>query len=254
MSTQVIAIPYRAIATALTLRTVFGLPCGQTEGFIGSLSVSTGARERTDLAHARFPQEACRRGPRQGFFEIQEYQSVREHLPPELQDVVDCGYSTGWRKREILDLEWHEVDLEPRTVKLSASRSKNKEPRTIVMTAHLREVFERRMKRRVLSCTYVFHRNGRQINHFDIAWKSATNAAQCEGRRFHDFRNTAARNLNRSGVPQSVAHKLLGHRTSSVFDRDNVTDEQDIREAADKLEAYLRDQGEKVRVRKRRAT
>ena len=39
------------------------------------------------------------------------------------------------------------------------------------------------------------------------------------------------RNLIRSGVPQSVAQQILGHRTSSVFERYNVTDESDIKQA-----------------------
>ena len=57
-----------------------------------------------------FPERLEENGPRQGFFEHAEYTAVREHLPAPYQDVLDFAYYSGWRKREILDLRWDEVD------------------------------------------------------------------------------------------------------------------------------------------------
>ena len=57
-----------------------------------------------------FPERLEERGPRQGFFEHVEYEEVRRHLPPPYQDVLDFAYYSGWRKREIFELRWREVD------------------------------------------------------------------------------------------------------------------------------------------------
>ena len=53
----------------------------------------------------------------------------------------------------------------------------------------------------------------------------------------HDFRRTAVRNLIRAGVSQKVAMELTGHLTPSVFDRYNITDDRDRRDAVAKLAA-----------------
>jgi integrase len=51
----------------------------------------------------------------------------------------------------------------------------------------------------------------------------------------HDMRRAAARNLVRAGVDQAVAMKLLGHRAPSMFDRYNITADDDLRDAVRKL-------------------
>jgi hypothetical protein len=40
-------------------------------------------------------------------------------------------------------------------------------------------------------------------------------------------------------VPDKVAMDMTGHRTRSVFDRYNITSEEDIRVGARKLHGYL---------------
>src|SRR2546422_8800075 len=47
--------------------------------------------------------------PRQGFMEHADYLAIRRHLPADHQDILDFAYLTGWRRGEVLGLEWRGV-------------------------------------------------------------------------------------------------------------------------------------------------
>jgi hypothetical protein len=59
--------------------------------------------------------------------------------------------------------------------------------------------------------------------------------AHLVGRIVHDLRRTAVRNLERAGVPRSVATPLTGHKTESIYRRYVIVAEADLREGVAKL-------------------
>ncbi len=67
------------------------------------------------------------------------------------------------------------------------------------------------------------------------AWVTACKEAGVPGRYRHDFRRTAVRNMERRGVPRSVATKITGHRTESVYRRYAIVSDSNLRAAAGKL-------------------
>jgi integrase len=180
---------------------------------------------------------------RKGFFEREQYESVRNHLPADLRPVIEFAYLTGWRvKSEVLPLEWQHVNREAKTIRLDTS--KNGEARTInygqlaalvalidqQWTAHVA------LQKKGIIRPSVFLRDGERIKDFRGAWTAAVTAAGVPGRLVHDLRRTAVRNLTRAGVPDTVAMKVTGHKTRSVFDRYNITSETDVADALGKLD------------------
>lgn len=186
-----------------------------------------------------FPPRLRENPPRQGFFEWAEYRAIRAQLPPPYQDVLDFAYYSGWRRREITELTWAEVDWKGGVIRLDPARSKTGTGRVLPITPALKAVLTRRRKRRVKKQPLVFRRDGVRVRTWKHCWAKACTAANLPGRYLHDCRRTAARNFVRAGVPERVAMALLGHKTRSVFDRYNIVCERELHEAGERLAAYL---------------
>jgi integrase len=180
---------------------------------------------------------------RVGFFEEDQYESVRGHLPVYAQPVVTVAYITGWRVRsEVLTLQWRQVDFKTGTVRLEPGTTKNGEGRVFHMTPELRACLEAQRaattaleRERDQIIPWVFHRQGRRLKGFRKAWRTACTTAGLPGRILHDFRRTAVRNLERAGVPRSTAMKMVGHKTESVYRRYAIVDDAMLREGSEKL-------------------
>ncbi len=186
-----------------------------------------------------FPERLTENPPRQGFFEHAEYLAVRRHLPPPYQDVLDFAYYSGWRRREITELTWDEVDTEGGVIRLDPRRSKTRTGRVLPISAPLLDVLARRRARRQAADARVFHRDGVTVRAWRSAWPMACERAGLPQRILHDCRRTAARNLIRAGVGERVAMLLTGHRTRCVFDRYNIVNETELLAAGEQLVAYL---------------
>jgi len=92
---------------------------------------------------------------------------------------------------------------------------------------------------RSLECPYLFHHKNEPIGDFRKAFDAACAAAGLQGILPHDLRRSAVRNFIRAGVKESVAMRLSGHRTRSVFDRYNIVSEDDLIDASTKLQEFL---------------
>jgi integrase len=220
---------------------------------------------------------------RQGFFSEPEFRAVVDSLPEYLKDFARFAYYTGMRKGEIASLRWEDLDGD--VIRLRAENAKNGKARSVPIDGELEKVIERRRAVRqvktsggVLLAALVFHHDGEPIADFRKAWATAcvvaglgkftcracgqpasgrkcqecnTNALKYSGRLFHDFRRSAVRDMVRAGVPETVAMSISGHKTRSMFQRYDICNERDQREALRATEAYRQQQAaqaEKITV------
>lgn len=155
------------------------------------------------------------------------------------------AFATGWRRGELLGLTWESVS----STEIRLPTSKSGEPRSLPLDSELASLIERRRHARQYKTpvgiglsAFVFHRHGKPIskNVFGKQWRAACLKAKLaievkdedgvvhyRGKNFHDFRRTAARNMIRAGVPQSIAMRVTGHSTDAMFHRYDITDDRD---------------------------
>jgi integrase len=175
---------------------------------------------------------------------------VRRHLPQDLQVVTAIAYTFGWRSRsEVLPLQKRHLDLKAGTLRLDPGTTKNGEGRVVYLTPELRSLLAQQLERvdrlgremgQIIPWLFPHlsgaHKGKRQ-SYFRKTWQAACKKAGVPGRIPHDFRRTAVRNMERAGVPRSVAMKLTGHKTESIYRRYAIVSDADLQEASLKLAA-----------------
>lgn len=139
-------------------------------------------------------------------------------------------------------------------LRLETGTTKTGEGRAFPITPALRKILERRQeytrrceRAQARIIALVFHHKGRPAQSFGRTWADACEKVGLPGLLFHDLRRSAVRNLERAGVPRSVAMKLTGHKTESVYRRYAIVAESDLREAGAKLNALSDNLGDSPR-------
>lgn len=182
---------------------------------------------------------------RTGFFEHDEFEKQLEALPPYGKQVLRFGYECGWRQGEIFSLTWAEnYDESGQVIRLNDSKNGNgrifplRDPHRKLTEAG--QIIEEQKWNRVKGCDLIFHSRGKPIQRvtFHRHWRKAC-VASGVARHFHDLRRTVVRNLTRAGVHRTIAKAVTGHETDDVFERYDIVDEADLKQALSKMSSYL---------------
>jgi integrase len=154
-------------------------------------------------------------------------------------------------------LEWRHVDLIARELRPRSTNRIKKVP-VVPLRGKLLEIIERAHTCRRTWCPFVFH--GPRCKPIDKAkrecfgdfrkvwWKALKAAGLPESVIAHDQRRSAITNMRRAGIPESVAMRISGHKTRSVFERYNIIGTRDIEQGLDQLDSYVEREAGKVKV------
>ena len=228
----------RSLAVGLTfLRAVDAV---EFDTFRTCVSLAVGHKRLSKMHMPEFPQLSEAESVREGFAEKVDVDAILSHLKDgDVRDFVAWAFWTGMRRGEVSKLTWKAFDRETSTLILPGKSTKNGQPRKLSLEGIYREMIARRLSARRLDCPLIFHRQGQPMGAFRKAWANACKKAGVSGLLFHDLRRTAVLNMIRAGIDKTVAKKISGHRTDAVFERYNITSDEDIREAMQKNEVYV---------------
>ncbi len=180
---------------------------------------------------------------RRGFITEKQFEALLKVIPSHLRPLLLLLFYCGIRLGEALDIEWSDVDLDARLIRLH--RTKNDEPRTVPIPSELIAI----LREREPKTGPVF-----EATNLRKEWRDACSVVglgikievegkphdpKYKGLTVHDLRRSAARNLRLAGISETVAMKIGGWKTESVFRRYNIVAEDDLTDAMNRRELAL---------------
>lgn len=173
----------------------------------------------------------------------EEFDKLVEALPAHTKAIFLTGFYTGMRKGEVLNLTWDKVDLKARMIRLHADDTKESKKKRVPICDELKAILDRIPK--AIHDNHVFLFKGKPIKDIRTALKNACEKVGIaygrgnkDGFVFHDTRhchNTIAR---RAGVASSVRRSIHGHASEEMDYRYDTVEDNDLRQAAQQIEAY----------------
>ena len=161
--------------------------------------------------------------------------------PAWLQQLIVFAVSTGLRHREVLHLQWSQVDFARKTVTIL--EQKNQSIDTLPLNARALGVLKDRAQVRHITSPYVFFTgSGRPIlvNNVLRGLYAATKKAEIAHLRFHDLRHTFATRLVQAGVDLYAVQKLGRWKTLSMVMRYAHHYTESLRAGAEVLDRVTR--------------
>ena len=138
-------------------------------------------------------------------------------LPPHQAAIAEFALLTGLRQRNVLELEWPQVDLTRRAVWIHADQAKSGKAIGVPLSEAAIEIVRRQIgkhDRRVF--TFKGH-PVRQVN--TKAWHTALKKAGIKDFRWHDLRHTWASWHIQAGTPIHVLQELGGWESFEMVRR-----------------------------------
>jgi integrase len=165
------------------------------------------------------------------------FTTLLEVADPELRPMILVLYDTGMRKTEMLSLRWSQVDFRRGAIELGARDTKTKKARTIWLTARVVQALKGIPRRLGVEYVFVNPETGTRWDDARKPFKRACHQLGLDHLWIHDLRRSFVTNSRRRGVPESVVMRMSGHRTRNVFDRYNIVNDEDVRNAVKLIEA-----------------
>lgn len=156
---------------------------------------------------------------------------------PYLRSLVLLALHTGTRQRQLLRLEWRDVNMKAKLLELRPETSKTKKRRYIPLNKDAVAAIRALGTGEGTEALFPGRWNkGRFLVNINGPWKELLKRAGIAEFRFHDLRHSFASNLVTRGVDLYSTQQLLGHSDSKLTSRYAHLAPDFLRNAVAKLE------------------
>ncbi|MFI3242463.1 MAG: site-specific integrase [Alphaproteobacteria bacterium] len=140
------------------------------------------------------------------------FQTLTEYDNEISRDAILMLIFTGARKRNVLEMNWNDIDLSAKVWKIP--QTKTAKNQTLALVEPAIEVLQRRFSTRVNE--WVFYSANSKSGHLeDIkrAWQSVLKKANITNLRIHDLRHTLATYMIANGADAFMVKRALTHKS-----------------------------------------
>jgi integrase len=153
------------------------------------------------------------------FYNGDEVKSFLANCSDDFYHVACCAVYTGMRKGEIVALEWEDVDLERKLIRIERSgkgSTKSKKVRYVPINSRLLKVLLDLKSRNDGKLVFPDEKGRMRTTDFRGEMRKAANMAGLKTIRFHDLRHTFASNYVIKGGNIVSLQKIIGHSTVNM--------------------------------------
>lgn len=143
---------------------------------------------------------------------------IKQESNQTLAMIYKFAYYTGMRQGELINLEWSDIDLKRKVIKVRCKtdfKTKSKREREIPIAKPVKKILKNVNRR----TGYVFSKNGNRYSGSYLAHRLKINIRALgmnDDIHFHTLRHSFASNLVQRGASIIVVKELLGHSNISV--------------------------------------
>ena len=155
-----------------------------------------------------------RDGQRDVYISFDDFRGLMNFCPIWAQNIFWTLYLSGMRRGEVLSLNWEDVNLETRIIRLNSSQTKERRPKRVPIHKLLVPILLKTRKILSLSGRVFLTEKGRSPHEdsLKLPWRRALDAIGVQPRpRIHDLRHTWLTNAMRSRLYPLIVDSIVGH-------------------------------------------
>ena len=163
----------------------------------------------------------------------EEARRLLNELPDHLAEMVRFSLATGLRERNVVKLEWSQVDLTRKCAWIHPDQAKAGKAIPVPLNADAIDVIRRQLGKHD---RYIFTYKGKSVEKANTkAWRNALERAGIENFRWHDLRHTWASWHVQMGTPLNVLQELGGWSETDMVRRYAHLSTEHLAEHANRL-------------------
>ena len=149
--------------------------------------------------------------------------------------VMLFAFATAMRCREILRLRWDVIDVERKTLFITAENSKSKRGRTVFLNSDAMDVIQQIGTKDRYEFVFINPRTEKPFTSIWATWRRFRAMAGLPKMRIHDARHARLTALAKAGVAPLTIQALAGHASFATTARYLHLGDDVLRQATDKV-------------------